>query len=100
MNAAHSFDGALDAGDVTKLGVGVIIALVVIGALISLAITALIGRIVILAVVVVLAFVVWQQRSRVEDRVSGSDCRLSTTFFGVHVTAPQHVREQCQTLSR
>ena len=55
---------ALDAGSITTIGVGAIIALVVIGILLSLVVTAIVGRIIILVVVVLLCVFVWQQRSR------------------------------------
>ena len=88
---------ALNAGDITKIGVGVIIALVVIGFLLSLVITAIIGRIIILVVVVVLGIFVWQQRSSIEDKVSKHKCDLSATFFGIHLDAPSDVKSYCKS---
>lgn len=91
---------ALNAQDITKVGVIVIIALVVIGLLLSLVITALIGRIVILVVVVVLAAFVWQQRGHVKDQVNEHKCDLNATFFGVHLDAPDSVRQFCLDKAR
>ncbi len=84
---------ALQSNNITAVGVGVIIALIVIGAVLSFVITALVGRIVVLAVVVVLGVIVWVQRTDVQNRVN--DCHLSASFFGVHVNAPKDVRQHC-----
>jgi hypothetical protein len=88
---------ALSPGDVTKIGVGIIIALVVIGALLSLIITHIIGRLIILVVVVALGIAVWLQRTNVHDDIDAHKCDLSTTFFGVHIDAPQSVKQACRT---
>jgi hypothetical protein len=98
MTAGGATVVALDVGDLTKIGIGVTIALVVIGFLLSLIITAIIGRLLILAVVVVLAVVFWQQRSSIEDKVTNK-CDLSATFFGVHVDAPQSAVAACQHIN-
>jgi protein-S-isoprenylcysteine O-methyltransferase Ste14 len=84
---------ALDAGNITKIGVGVIIALVVIGFLLSLVITAIVGRIIILVVVVLLAVFVWQQRSSIENKISEHKCNL--TFFGMHLDPPDSLKSHC-----
>jgi hypothetical protein len=84
---------ALSSSDITKVGVIVIVALVLIGALLSIVITAIVGRIVVLVVVVALAVLVWQQRTHVKDRIES--CHFSTTFFGVHLDAPQSVKDHC-----
>jgi 4-hydroxybenzoate polyprenyltransferase len=87
---------AIGSGDITKIGIGIIVALVVIGALLSFVITALIGRIAIIVVVVVLGIFVWQQRTHVEDRINSNKCDLTATFFGIHVDAPDHVKQACR----
>jgi hypothetical protein len=84
---------ALDSDQIGKIGVGLIIALVVIGALLSLIITAVFGRIIILVAVVALGVVVWQQRSSLQDKID--KCQLNATFFGVHVSAPDDVVAAC-----
>jgi hypothetical protein len=86
---------ALNAGNITKIGVIAIVALVVIGALLSIVITALIGRIIILVVVVVLGAFVWQQRGHVQDEFNKHKCDLNATFFGIHLDAPQSVKDVC-----
>ncbi len=84
---------ALNSNDITKVGLIVIIALVVIGMLLSFVITALVGRLIILVVVVALGVFVWQQRTHIKDQVD--KCKLDATFFGVHIKAPQSVIDQC-----
>jgi|tagenome__1003787_1003787.scaffolds.fasta_scaffold15918115_1 protein-S-isoprenylcysteine O-methyltransferase Ste14 len=84
---------ALNANDITKVGVIVIVALVVVGALLSIVITAIVGRLIILAVVIVAGVFVWQQRTHVKDQIN--DCKLSVTFFGVHLDAPDSVKRAC-----
>jgi hypothetical protein len=84
---------ALDAGNITKIGVGIIIALVVIGILLSLIITAIIGRIVIAVIVVLLGVFVWQQRSSIEHKIHTKNCNL--TFFGMHLDPPDSLKKHC-----
>ena len=60
---------ALDAGNITEIGIGVIIALVVIGVLLSLIITAIVGRIIIAVIVIGLGIWVWQQRTAIQDKI-------------------------------
>lgn len=87
---------ALNSENITKIGLVVIGALILIGALLSIVITKLIGRLVILIVVVVLGVLVWQQRTHVEDKINKNACGLNTTFFGIHLDAPAAVRQACQ----
>ena len=89
--AAHQ---ALDAGDVTKIGVAIIVALIVLGFLISIVITAIIGRIVTAVVVVALAIFVWTQRNSVEDKVRSKACG-DFTFVGVHLDPPDSLKNYC-----
>ena len=84
---------ALDSGNITKIGVIVIIALVVVGALLSIVLTALVARVIILVLVVGLGILVWQQRTHIKDQID--KCNLGATFFGIHVSAPQSVKDQC-----
>jgi ABC-type iron transport system FetAB permease component len=87
---------ALGAGDITKVGIGVIIALVVIGFVLSLIISALIGRLLVIAIVVVLGIVVWTQRNHVENSFDKHKCDLNATFFGIHLNAPNSVKQACR----
>jgi len=89
---------AFDSSQITKIGVGVIIGLVVVGFLLSLIITAIVGRIILLVVVVALGGLVWQQRTSIEDHVK--KCQLDMSFMGVHVSAPKDVRAQCAKISQ
>jgi uncharacterized metal-binding protein len=84
---------ALDSTQITKIGVGVIIALVVVGFLLSLIITAIVGRVVIVVVVVALGILVWHQRTVIQDHVK--KCQLDLTFLGIHVSAPDDVQQAC-----
>ena len=87
---------ALSSSDITKVGVIVIVALLLVGALLSIVITALIGRLVILVVVVVAGVLVWQQRTHVQDQINSHKCDLNATFFGVHLDAPESVKQRCR----
>ena len=84
---------ALDAGQVTTLGIGAILALIVIGVIISLIVTALVVRVIVAVVVIVLVVVVWQQRTSIEHRISDHKCNFS--FFGVHLAPPDHLKRLC-----
>jgi uncharacterized metal-binding protein len=84
---------ALDSTQITKIGVGAIIALVVVGFVLSLIITAIVGRVIIAVVVVALGILVWQQRTVIEDHVK--KCQLDMSFLGIHVNAPTHVQQAC-----
>lgn len=84
---------ALDSGNITKIGVGATIVIVVIGLLLGMIITALIARVVILVIVVLLGVFIWQQRAVVEDHVK--KCQLNMSYFGVHVNAPKSVLDRC-----
>lgn len=84
---------SLDAGNITKIGIGVIAALVVVGLLLSLLVTAIVGRIVVVVVVVVLAVFVWQQRTSIENKIKAHKCNL--TFFGVHLNPPDSLKQFC-----
>jgi small-conductance mechanosensitive channel len=86
---------ALNSDQIGKLGIGIIVALVVLGLLLSLIVTAIVGRIVIALVVVVLALVTWQQRSSIQDKINKHDCKLSASFFGFTVNAPDDVVRAC-----
>jgi hypothetical protein len=89
---------ALESTDIGKIGIGVIIAIVVIGAILSLVVTAIIGRVIILIVVVALGIFVWQQRTSIENHVK--DCNLNMSFVGIHVDAPASVQKDCRRVSR
>lgn len=85
---------ALNSNQITTIGVGAIVALVVIGFLLSLIVTAIVGRLVILVAVVALAAFVWQQRGEIQHRVK--TCDLNLTFVGIHIDAPSDVVRKCQ----
>lgn len=85
---------ALQSDQIGKIGVGIIVALVVIGLLLSMIITKIVGRIIILVVVVALAAWVWQQRTDIQNKVK--KCDLNMTFFGKTVTMPKDVLAACK----
>lgn len=93
---------ALQSTDVTKIGIGVIVGLVVLGALVSLVVTAIVGRLIVLVVVVVLGIFVWQQRGAIQTKVDDfkkghvATCQFDKTFFGIHVKAPASLIAECQ----
>ena len=87
---------ALSSSDVTKVGIIVIGAIVLIGALLSIVITAIVGRIIVLAVVIVAAVLVWQQRTHIKNQVNSHKCDLKATFFGIHLDAPDSVKQACR----
>lgn len=89
-------DLALQVSQVRTIGIGTIIALVVIGILLAMIITSLIGRSLILIVVLVLGALVWEQRAVIENHLTKDKCQLSTTFFGIHVKAPSSVVQACK----
>lgn len=92
----------MQTSDITKIGIGVIIALVVIGALLSIVITAIVGRIILLVVVVALGVFVWVQRGSVQSKVDDfknghvASCQFDKTFFGIHVKAPASLVSECE----
>lgn len=88
---------SLQADDVTAIGVGVIIVLVVLGFLLSLVFTKILLKLLVLVVVVGLGFLVWQQRSSVEHKIKDKAC-TGYSFFGVHVDPPDDVAKSqtCQ----
>ncbi|MEO8889904.1 MAG: hypothetical protein ABI301_04725 [Jatrophihabitantaceae bacterium] len=85
---------ALDSSEITKVGIGATIVVVVVGLLLSLIISAVIARVVILVVVVLLGVFIWQQRAVIENHVK--KCELTMSYFGVHVDAPQSVQARCK----
>lgn len=87
---------AISSDDITGIGIGVIVVLVILGFLLAALLTQIIVRVVIALVVVVLAIVVWQQRGKVEDEINSRTCNLDATFFGIHLDPPDSVREACR----
>jgi hypothetical protein len=76
----------------------VIAGLVILGAVMSLIITKIVGRIVILVIVVVLGGAVWNQHTSIQNKVK--NCDLNMTFFGVKVKLPPDVQAQCKQLGK
>lgn len=89
-----TYVSAIDSSDITKIGIGATIAIVLIGLLLSMVITAIVGRIILLVIVVALGAFIWQQRAVIQDHVK--KCDLNMSYFGVTVHAPDSVVKQCQ----
>ncbi|HET6876853.1 MAG TPA: hypothetical protein VFH38_04940 [Jatrophihabitans sp.] len=88
---------AISASDITKIGIGVIVAIVVIGVLLGMLITAIIGRVLIAIVVIGLGAFVWQQRSTVQDAIDSHVCPPRLSFFSVHIDAPDALKHYCRS---
>ncbi|HZC69375.1 MAG TPA: hypothetical protein VE442_01655 [Jatrophihabitans sp.] len=86
---------ALGSSDITKVGVIITIALVLIGLVLSFIITAIVGRVIIIVVLAALVAFVWQQRGHVQDEINSHACNLDATFFGFHLDAPHSVQRAC-----
>jgi uncharacterized membrane protein len=91
-------NAALESTDLTKLGIGIIIGLVVIGFVLSMLITAIVARVIIAALVVGAGILVWQQRTSIKDDID--NCHLSRSFFGITVNAPDSVVRRCHRLHK
>jgi hypothetical protein len=84
---------ALNAGNITKIGIGIIIALVVIGVLLGLLITAIVGRIIIAVIVIGLGIWVWQQRTSIQDKLDHHQCPKNQAFFGISIDANKYCKD-------
>ena len=89
---------AITSSDITKIGIGATVGLIVIGFLLSMIITAIIARVIIVVIVVVLGVFVWQQRATIENDVK--KCQLDMSFFGFHIDAPKSIKDACLARSR
>lgn len=73
---------ALDTDQAKLLGIGIIVAVLVVGFVVGAIITALVGRVIVAAVVIALAIWAYSERAEIKDSVN--DCDV--TFFGIHLT--------------
>ena len=73
---------ALDTSQASNVGIGTIVAVIVIGLLLVVFIGKMLVRAIIVVLVVAAIIVAWQQRHQVADAAKKCDA----TFFGVHVT--------------
>lgn len=88
-------NAALQADDVTSIGVGIIVVIVVLGFLLSLVFAKIVAKLIVLIIVVGLGFLVWQQRTSVENKIKDKACS-GYTFFGIHVDPPDSVAKDCK----
>jgi hypothetical protein len=87
---------AISVSSLTGIGIGVTVALVVLGVILGLIVTAILGRVLIALVVIGLAIFVWVERGAIENKVADKACPPSLSFFGVHVDAPDSYRHYCR----
>jgi uncharacterized membrane protein len=73
---------ALDTDQAKTLGIGVVVALVIIGVLINLIVAKIVTRVIVLVVAVALAAVVWTQREHIQSAAKNCDA----SFLGMHLT--------------
>jgi uncharacterized membrane protein len=91
---------SLETTQAKNVGIVAIVVIVLIGLLIARFVTKVIVRVIVLIVAVALAFVVYNQRSQVEDAASNAAKKCDVTFFGVHVTpSDPDIKRQCQKLT-
>ncbi|HTZ43652.1 MAG TPA: hypothetical protein VMB79_07295 [Jatrophihabitans sp.] len=83
---------ALDTSQASNVGIGTIVAVVVIGLLLVVLISKLVIRAIVVVLMVVLAVVAFQQRHQLQHDARSCDA----TFFGVHITPhDQSVKQRC-----
>lgn len=87
---------ALNTSQAKTIGIAAVVAVLVIGGLVSLVISAIIGRVITVVVAIALALVVWNQRGKIETAARNCDA----TFFGVHLTpSDPALKAKCQQLT-
>ena len=87
---------ALDTSQASNVGIGVIVAVIVIGLLLVVVIRKVLVRAIVVLLMVLLAVVAWQQRHQVGDAAKKCDA----SFFGVHVTPHDPVvKRHCQEIT-
>jgi hypothetical protein len=88
---------ALDTGQGKDLGIGIVIALLVVGVVISLIIGHIVARVIVLVVAIALALVVWSQRQHIESAAKNCDA----SFLGIQLTpSDPTLKKQCQQLTK
>lgn len=94
---ARAVTTALDTDQAATIAILVIVGILVIGALISFIITAIVWRVIVIVAVLALAGVVYGQRASIESSAKNCDA----TFFGAHLTpSSPTVKKHCQQISR
>jgi hypothetical protein len=79
------------------LGVVAIVVIVAIGLLIAKLVTKIVTRGVVLLVVVVLGFTVYNQRAKVVEATKGAASKCEAAFFGVHVApSDPNIKKACK----
>jgi multisubunit Na+/H+ antiporter MnhE subunit len=94
-------DQGLHSDQISGLGIGAIIAIIVIGLLIAYFMTRLVVRIIVLALVIVLAVVVYQQRQSFLRTIDEHAKQCNATFFGVQIQSSNAtVRQACAEIAK
>ncbi|MDQ1733169.1 MAG: hypothetical protein QOK10_3328 [Pseudonocardiales bacterium] len=92
---------ALDTSQVKGLGLGAIIVILLIGLALAYFVTKIVTKIIVLAIVVVLAFGLYNQRAKVLDALDKQAKQCDVTFFGVHVQpSDPNIKKACATVAK
>jgi hypothetical protein len=87
---------ALDTNSAKTIGIGAIVMIVAVGVLLTFVVTAVVGRLLLVAAVVALGIVVWTQRAAIESSAKKCDAH----FFSLHLTpSDPAVKKRCQELA-
>jgi hypothetical protein len=87
---------ALDTSQVKNVSVVAIVAVVVIGLLISWLVTKVVARVIVLLLTLVLGFALYNQRAKVVDEANKIAKRCDATFFGIHVQpSDPNIKKAC-----
>jgi hypothetical protein len=87
---------ALDTDQAKNLAIGLVVVILVAGVLVNFAVGHIIARVVVLAMAIALAVVVWTQRSDIESAAKKCDA----SFLGVHLTpSDPTLKAHCQQVT-
>lgn len=89
---------ALDTNQAQTIGVLAIVGVVVVGLLVSLVVTAVVGRVVLAVVVIGLGALLWTQRQTIEHRIN--KCDTNVTFLGIDLQLSASAEQHCAELKR
>ena len=76
---------ALDTSQVKNLGIGSILIVALVGLVLAYLVTRVVAKIIVIAVVIVVCFVGYHERSKVIDAIDKQAKNCDVTFFGIHV---------------
>jgi type II secretory pathway pseudopilin PulG len=87
---------ALDTNQAQTISVLAIVAIVVVGLLLSIVLTKIIARILLAAAVIALGLFLWTQRQTIEQRINR--CDSNVTFLGIDLTLSSSAEQRCAQL--